>query len=455
MVAGVLLFWPGGHRRASKASRETSATSRETSTISREKSVASSSGSTSSANTSSYPTNTSSDTDTHPDKTTDNTHLSNETNTGTHPTAAAGANTTTDSLSAPGYANPNEGSSHNRETSHKPATSHNLTDRGLTRHTAGHPLTRRTTSHNLASRTPNHTDEPNRSADHTRSPNPTRTSDPTRRWTTSTTKLASTNQPAPKFIRAADSLLRAIRSGDTTAKTTPKKKNKATGLGLAAGVSLGQSIPIGQQQLSSYNLLADYIPSPYLRLYVGDRWYLQTTPHLLSAQYTPSQLIDSSGGDTSRIPGYPQYLQYNKITLKKLYYTDIPLTINYRLFKGLYLGAGIQYSRLWQAAGEDRITLRPSNGLGSDTLFSTKTIGLKNNDSAFNKLARSDWRLLLQADYIWRRFTFGLQYQRGLNTYLPTNPSGSKGTDRNSSFSIHVYYEIWNQRPYPRRRTSH
>ncbi|WP_431211555.1 hypothetical protein ACQ86N_37920 [Puia sp. P3] len=248
----------------------------------------------------------------------------------------------------------------------------------------------------------------------------------------------------------ADSLLRRIRSGDKNKAAATGKKaianKRPAGPGFEAGLSLSQSIPIGQQKLSSYNLLSDYIPSPYLRFRFGDRWYLQTAPRVNSAQYTRPQVIDSSGGDTTHIAGYPQYLEYSKITLKKLYYTDFPLTINYRVFKGLWLGAGIQYSRLWQAAGEDRITLRPSNGRGSDTLISSKTIGLKTNDSVYNRLSGSDWRLLLEANYTWRRFTLGLQYQRGLKTILPVNGAGVNGADKNSSFSLHVYYELWNQR---------
>jgi len=419
--------------------------------------------------------------------------------TGTHPITSADAqpsttrpNTTTGTHSTPGHTNPrntNPGETtpgetlaretvNNHEPNHNRSTNHNrknLNDQNptystynqkadhsrpnQTTYTTGRDRTNRTTNHPTNHSDPNQGTNPNQGNSPNQGNNPnqtTQTTNPathsrapgsTRRWTPSPTKLARTNPPAPKFIPVADSLLRAIHSASKTATAAaPKKKNRQTGLALAAGISLGQSIPIGQQQLSSYNLLSDYIPSPYLRLYMGDRWYLQITPHLLSAQYTPSQLIDSSGGDTSRIPGYPQYLQYNKVTLKKLYYTDIPLTINYRVFKGFYLGAGIQYSRLWQAAAEDRITLHPSNGFGNDTLFSSKTISLKNKDSAFSRLARSDWRLLLEADYVWRRFTFGLQYQLGLNTYLPMNPSGSKGTDKNSSFSIHIYYEIWNQR---------
>jgi hypothetical protein len=353
LVTGILVFWPGAHHHTGTAASVIN---------------------------------------THP---VDNPHPSNgnaappingsdNTNAATRPTTVTGAHSTPGNTSSDhsnsdltGFDHTNSGhasSDHTnpgQETAYNRATNQN-----------------RSTIHNP--RTNHHRSRPTTGLDHTTSVDHTTSSDLTtpgnaltrhaanrpdhtsssRRWTTSTTKLARTNQPAPKFIPAADSLLRAIHSANKTAAAT-KKKNRQTGLALAAGLSLSQSIPVGQQQLSSYQLLSDYIPSPYLRLYIGDRWYLQTNPHLLSAQYTPSQLIDSSGGDTSRIPGYPQYLQYNKVTLKKLYYTDIPLTINYRVFKGLYLGAGIQYSRLWQAAGEDRITLHPSNGFGSDTLFSS------------------------------------------------------------------------------------
>jgi hypothetical protein len=228
------------------------------------------------------------------------------------------------------------------------------------------------------------------------------------------------------------------------------KKDPGNGpaLSMSAGLSLVHGFPIGLQQTSSYssngksNVLLDYIPAPYFRFYLGDRIYLQGAVHFNSPQYTQSQLIDTSRLDSSRIAGYIGYHQKNELTLKKLFYTNIPISFHYRVFKGLYLGAGIQYSALWGAAGEEAIHLTPTNG-GADTIYSQKGIGLKNKDSVYSRLSKSEWRVLFEADYQWRRWTFGLRYEQALKAYMPVTNFGTKSSQRNASYGIHVYYDLW------------
>jgi hypothetical protein len=263
---------------------------------------------------------------------------------------------------------------------------------------------------------------------------------------------ASTHSAAPKFVSAADSLLRALRSNRANASKAGTKKDKLhdrSGLWMEAGLSLSQLFPVGKQQSVSFNanaksnIFSDYIPAPYFRLHIGSRLYVQTAFHFNSPQYIRSQRVDSTARDTanSAVTGYSYRTD---LILKKLYYWDVPLSVHYRVFDGLSLGAGIQYSKLTGAIGQNKIILSPTNG-GKDSVFDQHLISLKSDSGrgSYKKLSGSDWRILFEADYQWRRWTLGLRYSRGLKTYWPVQIDGSPGKDKNTSFSIHLYYDLW------------
>jgi hypothetical protein len=228
-----------------------------------------------------------------------------------------------------------------------------------------------------------------------------------------------------------------------------KKPAKSSPFILSAGLSAGKAFPLDGQQSSPYNvngkasLLSDYIPAPYLRYYIGNRIYLETALHFNQPQYTKSRLIDSTG-DSSRIPGWQQDIEIHSITLKKLYYTGIPLTFHYRVFGSLYLGAGLQFFRRWGGVAQQSVIMHPTNGIGGDSVFSTKVIRLNSNGSAYDKIRKDDWRILFTADYNWRRFTLGLRYQQGLSPYITTGIDGRPpGRDKNSSLGLFLQVDLW------------
>jgi hypothetical protein len=218
---------------------------------------------------------------------------------------------------------------------------------------------------------------------------------------------------------------------------------------MTAGLSLGQTIAVGEQQSVSFNanaksnIFSDYIPAPYFRLHIGSRLYVQTAFHFNSPQYVRSQRVDSTARDTtnSTVTGYSYQTD---LVLKKLYYWDVPLSVHYRVFDGLSLGAGIQYSKLTGAIGQNKIILSPTNG-GKDSIFDQHLISLKSDSGkgSYKKLSGSDWRILFEANYQWRRWTLGLRYERGLKAYWPVQLDGTAGKDKNSSLSMHLYYDLW------------
>jgi hypothetical protein len=209
---------------------------------------------------------------------------------------------------------------------------------------------------------------------------------------------------------------------------------------LAAGLWDGQNFAVDGQQVYRWtssdgsDLLPDHLPGGYLRMYIGDRVYLEAGLRLYSPQYTRQQRIDSIGGGTDTVGRTVTYLPDSIVTLKKLYYTDIPLTVHYRIVAGLYLGAGLQYSRLWDGAAAQNI-----NGRGSFNL------DLKTQPATLAVIRKNDWRLLLDAGYVWRRLSLGVRYQQAAGSYLRTAEGGVK-PPRNSAVNLYLSYDIWRQR---------
>jgi hypothetical protein len=131
------------------------------------------------------------------------------------------------------------------------------------------------------------------------------------------------------------------------------------------------------------------------------------------------------------------------VSLEKLYYTDIPLTVYYRVVAGLYLGGGLQYSRLWDGAAVERFDSRPN---GSSIVGSSGNwnLDLKYDPGALARLRRSDWRVLLDVAYRWKRVTLDLRYQQSLTSYVRPGQGGS--SPHNSSLQLNLSYDIWRQR---------
>jgi hypothetical protein len=219
---------------------------------------------------------------------------------------------------------------------------------------------------------------------------------------------------------------------------------------LAFGVWDGLNFAMGDQTVYRYtssdgpDLLVDHLPGAYVRMYLGDRVYIDAGVRLYSPQYTRLQQIDSTGGPDTTYNPYQSTFKDTVISLEKLYYTDIPLTVHYRVAAGLYLGGGLQYSRLWDGAAVQRFDSRPFNGSSAVSSSGNWNLDLKYDAGALARLRRSDWRVLLDVAYRWRRVTLDLRYQQSLTSYVRPGQGGS--SPRNSSLQLNLSYDIWRQR---------
>jgi hypothetical protein len=256
--------------------------------------------------------------------------------------------------------------------------------------------------------------------------------------------------PASIRFRLADSLLRKRAMKPNNLPQTLSAA--AHTLTFTAGLTLSGRFNLSQQQAAPYaingsrNIWADYLPSVHARAYYGDTWDLQVDLTALQPQYTRSTVVDSTGGDSSSIFPFQGYRQYNVYSAKKLFYSELSASIHRRVFKGLWLGAGLTYGHLQGAVGDRQLLMKATNPGVNDTVLTSEIVSIKSNDTAYNRLSRSDWRFLLDAEYQWRRLTLGLRYERAVNSWLPVQADGARGKQNNQSFTLRISYELWKRR---------
>lgn len=147
--------------------------------------------------------------------------------------------------------------------------------------------------------------------------------------------------------------------------------------------------------------------------------------------------IDSTA-DSSKIRGWQQDIQGTGVTLARLYYLEVPVSVHYRVFDGLWAGAGVQYGRLTGGRAWQDIVMYPTSGAGPNarpTDYSAGYISLKDNAHAYAKIRSTDWRAVFDVRYTWRRFTLGVDYQRGLTEYAKGNRNTSWGLSLGYAFT--------------------
>ena len=217
--------------------------------------------------------------------------------------------------------------------------------------------------------------------------------------------------------------------------------------GLVAGIGFNQFFSVGQQQKSDYNSggtsggLGDYLPVPMVRYYFSKKLYIQLEAQFNTPQYTKKNLVASqSPGDTLS----PGRIQQSSVTIKKLFYFNLPLSVHYSPFPNLYLGGGLQYSRLSNGVGlfEDKVVVVG----GTDSVKATKIQSFK-GDSTYQKIRTNEFRFLLDINYTYKRFIVGARYNQALSRFLDVHISNTQVTQaRNSSLQLYLRYILWDNR---------
>jgi hypothetical protein len=260
--------------------------------------------------------------------------------------------------------------------------------------------------------------------------------------TSGVTPTAPTVKTAPKKAAKTPTTHPAQRKDED-------KKEKQDGW--MVGIGLNQFFTVGSQQPSSWNsggitgTLGDYIPVPMVRYYLNPKLYVQLEAQINTPQYTKKNLVavstpvDSIGTTT----GGARITLQQSVSINKLFYFNLPISVHYTVFGHLDLGAGLQYSRLTNGVGVFNSNYGQN---GVDSLQTTETKSFK-GDSVYQEIKTHEFRFLVDANYTWRHFIFGLRYNQALSNFIHVEISPGQVTQaRNSSLQLYLRYILWDGR---------
>jgi len=228
----------------------------------------------------------------------------------------------------------------------------------------------------------------------------------------------------------------------------PKKERQD---GWMVGIGLNQFFTVGGQQASSFNsggitgTLGDYIPVPMVRYYDNPKLYVQLEAQINTPQYTKKNLVavstpvDSIG--TTAVGGVVTLQQ--SVAINKLFYFNLPLSLHYTVFGHVDFGTGLQYSRLTNGVGVFNSNYGRN---GFDSLETSETKSFK-GDSVYKKIKTHEFRFLVDANYTWQHFIFGIRYNQALSKFIHVEISPGQVTQaRNSSLQLYLRYILWDGR---------
>ncbi|MEO7047183.1 MAG: hypothetical protein ABI091_17905 [Ferruginibacter sp.] len=236
-----------------------------------------------------------------------------------------------------------------------------------------------------------------------------------------------------------DSVIKKISIADSSKKESSKKKT----ISVSAGLALHQQIPVNGQTLTPYNSLGrkgtlrDYIPSVYVRLNKNDKWFIQSGFRYGAPQNNKATLFDQQ---IDSVP-FSSKIQTASTSIKKTYYHQLPLTFNYFITPNWSFGTGVVWNKFYSAITEQN-AVQHDYISGADSIIKQGFISRRNKaDSNFSK---SFFQGLIETQYKWKRFSFGISYAQGLQPYIKFKlPGEAEKKERNSSFQIFIRYEIW------------
>lgn len=230
-------------------------------------------------------------------------------------------------------------------------------------------------------------------------------------------------------------------------KDEEQKDGEKTGRehGWMIGIGLNQFFTVGGQQASSFNssgltgTLGDYIPVPMVRYYFSPRLYVQLEAQINTPQYTKKNLVAVQTKIDSLTP--VQTVQ-RSVSINKLFYFNVPVSVHYTVIDHLDVGAGLQYSRLTNGIGV--FNSNYNNG-GSDSL-ATETKSFK-GDSVYREIRTHEFRFLVDANYTWKHFVLGIRYNEALSKFIHVEIQPGQITQaRNSSLQLYLRYILWDGR---------
>jgi hypothetical protein len=232
-------------------------------------------------------------------------------------------------------------------------------------------------------------------------------------------------------------------SNAVATSVTPKKKG-IQGWTFSAGLSLQQVIPVSGQQAwaknygGNRNPLSEHLPGLWFRAQKG-HWGLQAEARFHAPQLVPEFVFaQKTRWDTA---GHSVVTE--RQSLRKLWYHQFAGTVNFNITSRWSVGAGAQWSLLHRAYAE-RSFIR-SDFAGNINAITTEARPISGFQDSF--LYKTQWQLLLQTDYSWRRWTLGIRYRFDTEPYIRfTKPDGTVVEKRNDALEAILRFRLWQKK---------
>jgi hypothetical protein len=254
----------------------------------------------------------------------------------------------------------------------------------------------------------------------------------------------TSSTPAPADNLKTDFSLLSLHAKEVLKNKSARAGKSRSEKSFSFGFSLPLAFPLGDQKALSYNFnggsntVSDYIPSPHVQYRLNKKTYLQTELQFISPQYIrPILLYETRTAPTGN------YMVYNSIYARKLYYFNLPIGIHHSPFNNFYLGTGLQFSTLLSGVGLYEETKRTMSGQPMSLI--SEHYGKLNGDSLSNRMNRAEVRLMLEMNYYFNRFTFGLRYNQAFNNYVDFRLDNMSPYtfDKNKALQFYLRYNLW------------
>ena len=119
----------------------------------------------------------------------------------------------------------------------------------------------------------------------------------------------------------------------------------------------------------------------------------------------------------------------------------MPLTFNYFVSPKLSIGGGAVWN-VFSSAVSSREIIQHDRFTGADTALSSGIIF--NTRGADSNFVRSYFQATFEAQYKWKKFSFGANYSFGLQPYIKfILPGGTEQEEKNKALQIFIRYELW------------
>jgi hypothetical protein len=245
-----------------------------------------------------------------------------------------------------------------------------------------------------------------------------------------------------KIAKRDSNIIKPFVGVSETNSPIAKKKNdkKKIEIYWAAGLSFQQPLNLDchclypSDNYTNTTEVSDFLPSVYIRFYHAKKWFIQTEFKYAAPQYIDEFMYKS------KIQNSPFDFVATSYVLKKVYYHQLPVSFNYFVLHNWSVGLGVRYNIFSSEVSQEDI--RKKKYELSDSLISSTVIKNKKDSSLSTE---NYFQALIETEYKWKRFSVGVNYAIGLQSYIKyTDPFSSLPAQKNNnSLNVFIRYELW------------